>query len=152
MNRFFRSVPRSFILLIDLGIIFISVLASYLLRFNFNIPSRELSLIPYALLVFILIRGLSFLVTKSFTGIIRYTETQDITRIFLISSIGTVAIIIADIIINYIYGIYLIPRAIIIIEFITSSATLIAFRLIVKFTYWELKTPNQLATPAQHTL
>ena len=146
MNRFSRSAPRSFILLIDLLIISFSVMLAYLLRFNFNIPEKELLLLPYALLVFIVIRGLSFLITKSFSGIIRYTETQDITRIFIISIIGSVAIVIADLIINYFYDIYVIPRAIIIIEFITSSAGLIAFRLLVKLAYWELKNPNRVAT------
>jgi FlaA1/EpsC-like NDP-sugar epimerase len=47
-----------------------------------------------------------------------------------------------DLVLNLFYDIYYIPRAIIIIEFITSSAGLIAFRLLVKFTYWELKNPN----------
>ena len=145
MKRFSRGVPRSFILLIDLIIIFVSVMISYLLRFNFHIPETEITLLPYALLIFIGIRGTSFLITKSFSGIIRYTETQDITRIFIISTIGTIAIVLADIIINQIYNVYIIPRAVIIIEFIASSVGMIAFRLLVKSTYWELKTPNSKA-------
>jgi FlaA1/EpsC-like NDP-sugar epimerase len=83
-----------------------------------------------------------FLITKSFSGIIRYTETQDITRIFIISSIGTLVIVVLDILINVFYEVYIIPRAVIIIEFIASSAGMIAFRLLVKSTYWELKTPS----------
>ncbi|MCK5856456.1 MAG: polysaccharide biosynthesis protein [Bacteroidales bacterium] len=145
MKRFSRSAPRSFILLIDLIIIFFSVMISFLLRFNFNLPENELSRIPYAMLIFISIRGVSFLITKSFTGIIRYTETQDITRIFILSTIGSIAIVIVDIAIHLIYDVYLIPRAVIIIEFVTSSAGMIAFRLLVKSTYWELKTPNSKA-------
>jgi len=145
MKRFSRGVPRSFILLIDLIIIFVSVMISFLLRFNFHIPETEITLLPYALLIFIGIRGTTFLITKSFSGIIRYTETQDITRIFIISTIGTIAIVLADIIINQIYNVYIIPRAVIIIEFIASSVGMIAFRLLVKSTYWELKTPNSKA-------
>ena len=145
MKRFIQSAPRSFILIIDLIIVFFSVMISYLLRFNFDIPYREIILLPYSVIIFMSIRGLSFLVTKSFSGIIRYTETQDITRIFLISTIGTLAIVLADIIIKVFYEVYIIPRAVIIIEFITSSAGLIAFRLLVKFTYWELKNPNSEA-------
>jgi len=145
MEKFKRSAPRSFILLIDLIIIFFSVMISFLLRFNFNIPQSEVVLIPYALLIFIGIRGISFLITKSFSGIIRYTETQDITRIFIISTVGSVAIVLSDIIINLIYDVYIIPRAVIIIEFISSTVGMIAFRLLVKSTYWELKTPNSKA-------
>lgn len=146
MNQFSRSAPRSFILLIDLLIISLSVVLAYLLRFNFNIPEKELQLLPYALLIFILIRGVSFLISKSFSGIIRYTETQDINRIFIISITGSITIVIADVLIKYLYGIYIIPRAIIIIEFISSSIGMIAFRLLVKLTYWELKNPNRVAT------
>jgi FlaA1/EpsC-like NDP-sugar epimerase len=145
MRSFNRSAPRSFILLIDLVIIVFSVLTSYLLRFNFNIPESEIQIIPYALLIIVSIRGISFIITKSFSGIIRYTETQDITRIFIITSVGSIAIVLADVIIHFTDDIYLIPRAIIIIEFITSFVGMIAFRLLVKSTYWELKTPNSKA-------
>ncbi|RUA32309.1 MAG: polysaccharide biosynthesis protein [Bacteroidetes bacterium] len=145
MKKFSRSAPRSFILLIDLIIIFFSVMISFLLRFNFNIPENDVLLIPYALLVFMIIRGVGFLITKSFSGIIRYTETQDITRILIMNTIGSVVIVIADIIIKLIYDVYVIPRSVIIIEFIASSVGMIAFRLVVKSTYWELKTPNSKA-------
>jgi len=142
MQRFKRSAPRSFILLIDIVIVSIAVMISYLLRFNFNIPVKELDLLPYAMATFLVVRISIFLITKSFSGIIRYTETQDITRIFIISSIGTLAVIGMDILIKAIYDVYIIPRAVIIIEFIASSAGMIAFRLLVKSTYWELKSPS----------
>ena len=142
MQRFKRSAPRSFILLIDIVIVSIAVMISYLLRFNFNIPVKELELIPYAMATFLVVRVTIFLITKSFSGIIRYTETQDITRIFIISSVGTIVIVGMDILIKAIYDVYIIPRAVIIIEFIASSAGMIAFRLLVKSTYWELKSPN----------
>ena len=142
MKRFIQSAPRSFILIIDIIIVFFSIMISYLLRFNFNVPDAEIALLPYAVAIIIGLRALIFLITKSFSGIIRYTETQDITRIFIISIVGTFAIVLTDIVLKLFYDIYYIPRAIIIIEFITSSAGLIAFRLLVKFTYWELKNPN----------
>jgi FlaA1/EpsC-like NDP-sugar epimerase len=142
MKRFTRSAPRSFILLIDLVIVAVSVLISYLLRFNFNIPAKDLELLPYAMLIFIAVRGIIFLITKSFSGIIRYTETQDIQRIFIISSVGTLIVVAVDILINLFYQVYIIPRAVIVIEFIASSAGMIAFRLLVKSTYWELKSPD----------
>jgi len=145
MKRFTRSAPRSFILFIDLVIVSISVMISYLLRFNFNIPIKETDLIPIALLIILGTRISIFLITKSFSGIIRYTETQDITRIFIISSIGTLVIVGIDILIKVLYDIYIIPRAVIVIEFIASSAGMIAFRLIVKSTYWELKTSDNKA-------
>ncbi len=141
MASYNRSTPRSIILLIDLVIIFFSVMISYLLRFNFSIPYNEIELLPTALSIFMGVRLLSFIITKSFSGIIRYTETEDVTRIIFILLAGSIVLGAFDYIYFYFYEIIIIPRAILIIEFIASTVGLIAFRLLVKATYWEMKTP-----------
>lgn len=145
MASYNRNTPRSIILLIDVSIIFISVILAYLLRFNFSIPARELVNMPLALSIFLIVRLVSFLSTKSFSGIIRYTEIQDVIRVFLILISGTVILSIIDLIYYYTSDIILIPRAMIIIEFIASTIGLIAFRLLVKTTYMEMKSPTQTA-------
>lgn len=145
MASYNRNTPRSIILLIDVSIIFISVILAYLLRFNFSIPARELVNMPLALSIFLIVRLVSFLSTKSFSGIIRYTEIQDVIRVFLILISGTVILSIIDLIYYYTSDIILIPRAILIIEFIASTIGLIAFRLLVKTTYMEMKSPTQTA-------
>lgn len=145
MASYNRNTPRSIILLIDVSIIFISVILAYLLRFNFSIPARELINMPLALSIFLIVRLVSFLSTKSFSGIIRYTEIQDVIRVFLILISGTVILSIIDLIYYYTSDIILIPRAILIIEFIASTIGLIAFRLLVKTTYMEMKSPTQTA-------
>lgn len=137
-----RTTPRGLIFLIDLSIVAFSILLSYLLRFNFNIPDSELKLMPYGLAIIILVRAILFLSVKSFAGIIRYTETQDIIRIFLISLVGSLIIGAIDIGIKFFYEFYIIPRAIIIIEFIATAFALASFRMIVKVTYNEIKNPS----------
>ncbi len=143
MANYNRSTPRSIILLIDLFIVFIAVILAYLLRFNFSIPQSELIRLPSALGIFLLVRLITFLSTKSFSGIIRYTEIQDVVRVFLILISGTLALSLFDMVYFYFRDIILIPRAIIIIEFIASTIGLIAFRLLVKTTYSEMKNPTQ---------
>lgn len=143
MTSYNRSTPRGIILLIDIFIIFTAVILSYLLRFNFSIPARELVNLPMALGLFLTVRLISFISTKSFSGIIRYTEIQDVIRVFLILISGTILLVFIDLIYYYSRDIILIPRAILIIEFVVSTIGLIAFRLVVKTTYIEMKNPSQ---------
>ncbi len=145
MSSYNRSTPRSIILLIDLTIVFFSVMLSYLLRFNFSIPNAELQILPYSLLLFLGVRLITFISTKSFSGIIRYTETQDVSRIFIILLMGSALLGLFDFFYYHYEELIIIPRAILIIEFIVSFTGLIAFRLLVKTTYWELKSPSEVS-------
>ncbi len=145
MSSYNRSTPRSIILLIDLTIVFFSVMLSYLLRFNFSIPNAELQILPYSILLFLGVRLITFISTKSFSGIIRYTETQDVSRIFIILLMGSALLGLFDFFYYHYEGLIIIPRAILIIEFIVSFTGLIAFRLLVKTTYWELKSPSEIS-------
>ncbi|MBN2745430.1 MAG: polysaccharide biosynthesis protein [Bacteroidales bacterium] len=138
-----RTTPRSIILGIDIVIVFISILLAYLLRFNFNIPKTEIDLMPWAILAILSIRFLSFLLSKIFAGIIRYTEIQDVMRVLVVSLSGTIIITIFTLINHYLTDIYLIPRSVIIIELITTSLGLIFFRLIVKVSYTEFKSHDE---------
>ncbi len=138
-----RTTPRSIILGIDIVIVFISIMLAYLLRFNFNIPQTEIDLLPWAILAILSIRFFSFLLSKIFAGIIRYTEIQDVIRVLAVSLVGTVFIALFNLINHFFTDLYLIPRSVIIIELITTSLGLIFFRLIVKVSYTEFKTNNQ---------
>jgi len=137
-----RSIPRVLIFFIDIIIILFSVMVSYLLRFNFSIPANEIELLPIAVSIFLAVRIVSFVSTKSFSGIIQYTETQDVTRIIIILLSGSAVLSIIDYAYYFFEARVLVPRAILVIEFVTSAMGLIAFRLLVKTTYWELKSPS----------
>ncbi len=142
MKKNSRSTPRGIILLIDIAITFFAVMIAYLLRFNFHIPNDELDLLPISLSIFLIVRLISYFFAKTFTGIIQYTETEDVMRVLTTLLTGTLAIATIDYIYYFIDDIIIIPRAILIIEFIASAMGLISFRLLVKTTYSELKSPN----------
>ncbi|MCK5846929.1 MAG: polysaccharide biosynthesis protein [Bacteroidales bacterium] len=137
-----RAAPRAVILIIDVAMIFFSTMIAYLLRFNFNIPADQMELIPLAVTIFLVVRVASFAIAKTFTGIIQYTETQDVMRILSTLLVGTLIISIIDYVYYFTYDSILIPRAILIIEFISSSIGLISFRLLIKTTYSEFKSPR----------
>jgi len=72
-----NNTPRWLIILIDIALVMFSVLMAFLLRFNFLIEEKWLKLLPEIIGYFVLIRGISFLIARTYAGIIRYTSTQD---------------------------------------------------------------------------
>ncbi len=138
-----KNTPRWLIVLIDLFIVAISVVIAYLLRFNFEIPEWELKPMPEVLGYIVLIRFISFLIGKTYVGIVRYTSTQDIVRLFIVMMAGSIFFGLTNIFTYYQFDqIFFIPFSIIIIEFITSTLGMAAIRIIVKVTYLELTHPS----------
>ncbi len=144
MLTIIKHTPRWLIFLIDILIVLSSLLLAYLVRFNFNIPPNELGPLPSILLFVLLIRGLSFVLLRTYAGIIRYTSTEDAVRIFLVILGGSLFFVLTNIFTYYfINQKYFIPFSIIIIEFITSIFIMTTFRLLVKITYLEIINPSK---------
>jgi FlaA1/EpsC-like NDP-sugar epimerase len=144
MKLFFgkQSTPRWLIFLIDLSIVFFSVVLAYLLRFNFSIPPHELALLPRVMAVVLGVRTLSFLFFRTYAGIIRYTSTQDAMRIFLVVAGGSILFSLANVVFYYfISQTFIIPFSIIIIEFLAVIFAMITFRILVKIAWLELVNP-----------
>ncbi|MDZ7741275.1 MAG: hypothetical protein U5Q03_05880 [Bacteroidota bacterium] len=138
-----KNMPRWLIVLIDILIVFFSVILAYLIRFNFDIPNYELRPLPWILLIIAGVRLLSFLVGKTHFGILRYTSTQDIVRLLIVMLIGSVIFVSIDLFTYFFYGgIFFIPFSIIIIEFLMSFLGAASVRLIAKVTYLELSGPS----------
>ena len=132
------------IFLIDLGISLAAVVLAYLLRFNFDIPSSEMEPLPWILLYIGTIRSISFLIAKSYAGIIRYTSTGDALRVFGTILSGSLAFVLTNLVTFYfIDRFFFIPFSIIIIDFLATSFGMITFRLIVKLAYLELSHPDR---------
>jgi FlaA1/EpsC-like NDP-sugar epimerase len=138
-----QNIPRWFIFLIDILVVLFSVILAYLVRFNFNIPQLEIQSWPQVFLLILGVRALSFLISKTYAGIIRYTSTEDAVRIFLVLLSGSVLFGITNLFSYYfINEKYLIPFSIIIIEFISVTLGMVTFRILVKITYLEIKNPS----------
>jgi FlaA1/EpsC-like NDP-sugar epimerase len=85
-----RNVPRWIIFLIDTAIVLCALFAAYMLRFEFTIPAVEAGPLIFALPIYMIIRILSFLIGKTYAGIIRYTGTQDSVRILKVILAGSI--------------------------------------------------------------
>src|SRR5437879_5250117 len=83
LNFFWKyNLPRWSILCIDIIVCAFSLTLAFFLRFNFaSIPAHELKNFPIAYSLVISVRLLSFLFTKTYKGVVRYTGARDSLRI-----------------------------------------------------------------------
>jgi len=137
-----RNAPRWLILLIDLGISVFSIVLAYFLRFNFTIPEKYFIADNYTSLYWVIplvltIRFLSFIISKIYAGIVRYTGTRDTERILIVIFSGTVLLTIINFISRFVSGVYLIPFSVLGIDFLSNVFLMTAFRLFVKAVYFE---------------
>lgn len=138
------NLPRWLIFLIDLGISLFSVVLAYMLRFNFEIPSPDAAMMPSVITAVLIVRGISFLIARTYAGILRYTSTGDAVRIFVVTASGTALFIATNLVTFYLLSHYnFIPWSIIIMDFIFTAFLMTGFRLLVKVTFMELNNPSR---------
>jgi FlaA1/EpsC-like NDP-sugar epimerase len=137
-----RKLPRLVIFFIDLVICLFAIVIAYQVRFNFQVPKVELDSYPLVYSVVVGIRAVSFLLRKTYKGIIRYTGTNDAARIVLTLASGSAVMAIVNLISHEYDGIYIIPFSIIILEFLLTGFGMVFGRLAIKELYMELKNPS----------
>ena len=138
------NLPRWSILIIDTIICAFSLTLAVLLRFNFDdIPPVDKSNLPLDYAVVLVIRFVTFFISKTYKGVVRYTSSKDATRIFTIVIIGSVLIFISNLA-YYFFGskTYFIPNSIIIIDALCTLFLMISSRLAVKALFLETKNPT----------
>ncbi len=118
---------------------------AYLLRFSFLVPVDYLHKLPAVMLGVLIVRTACFIITKVYSGIIRYTGTQDLIRIFLVNLGGSFVFIIANIVFRFILDRpHLIPYNIIIIDFFILTLLMTSYRMLIKVAFMELNNPTRL--------
>lgn len=147
MNRVINktsNTPRWLIFAFDLFLSSLSIFMAYQLRFEFNIPDIEISILLSSFPLFILVRAASFYFGKIYAGIIKYTGAQDAFRIFTTLLIGTAILMVANFTRFYLYDQnYFFPLSILVIEFLLSCIGLIAYRIATKRIYEEATNPSK---------
>lgn len=138
-----KYTPRWIVFTIDVFISFASIIISYLLRFNFEIPDSELVSL-YVIVPFVVgIRILTFILARTYAGIIRYSGMYDSKRIFLTILSGSIFILFGNVFShNYITKTYIVPTSVVIIDFITTVFFMVALRWLVKILFFEYRTSS----------
>ena len=157
MDRRFKlfwdyNLPRWSILFIDTLICAFSLGLAFVIRFDFNsIPEADAKNLPYNFVVVLGIRFLSFAVSKTYKGVVRYTSSRDTVRIFTVIVSGSILIFIINVIsLYFIIGYYFIANSVIIIDALVSLFIMISSRLAVKALYFEIKNPADAFLPKQN--
>ena len=111
-----------------------------MLRFNFSVPEIEIDLLLPVLPVYIAVRAISFWLGGTYRIMVRYTSTEDARRIFMTVLAGTVTLSVLSALRHYVFdSTYLLPRPIIIIDFMGAVILLISTRIVMKLLYLKAK-------------
>lgn len=131
-----QNTPRWVVLSIDLIISGISFGFACLLTEVF-IKSLDLQLFTYLrpLLIVLFVRLIAFQITRSYSGIVRYTSTQDAVRIFFAIALSTAILLTAELIFELNSIRTYINPAVIIIDSLIALAALTGFRILFKLLY-----------------
>ncbi len=148
------NLPRWSILCIDLLICAFSLTLAFCLRFdiltyNFKIidltrmPPEDLKNLPLDFGIILSIRLVSFLISKTYKGVIRYTGSRDSMRILLVVLTGSIALFLINLVTHFTTGVFYIPSSVIIIDALCTMFVMICSRLAVKAIYFENKNPER---------
>lgn len=136
--NFESNAPKWIIFSIDVIIVTVSLGASFLLRFNFEIPEEELKGFINVFVTVLSVRIFVSYLFKTYSGVIRHTNIQDLQRLYLATTAGTAIIVILNLISFYITASYILPLSVVIIEYILTFFLIATFRTMIKMIFQEI--------------
>ena len=142
--------PRWVIIIIDLLISAFALGFAYIIRFDLkadiNLIKKEWVILSKSILFYFLVKFFVFYIFKIHKGLVRYTSTEDLKRIFLAVINCSFIFLIAGLIrYKFLDGYFLFPMSVLIMEFLAAFAFTIGSRFIVKLFYLERsKSRNEL--------
>jgi FlaA1/EpsC-like NDP-sugar epimerase len=141
-DRVFRvfkkhSLPRWLVFLIDSVTVFFSFLIAYMLRYNFEMTTIELSTVFKQALIVLVVYASFILIFKSYTGMIRHTTIRDTYKIIIANFSSLLVLFIITILSrkNEWSLLFNIPLSILLIHTGAVTILLFFFRVFVKVFY-----------------
>ena len=132
-----HSLPRWLVFLIDSGTVFFSFLIAYMLRYNFEVYTFDISTVFRQAFLVLVVYASFILVFKSYSGMIRHTTIRDSYKI-IISDFSALAVLSIVTILSRKYewnNILNIPISILLIHSGAVTIMLFFFRVFVKIFY-----------------
>ncbi|MFM6935504.1 MAG: polysaccharide biosynthesis protein [Flavobacteriales bacterium] len=123
--------------------IHLSALAfAYLIRFDlkadFSLIQTEWTILSKSLWFFIVIKLIVFYFFQIHKGLVRYTSTEDLKRIFLAEFLSSTIFLIAGFLrFQLMDGYFLFPMSVLVMEFLASVTFIVGGRFIIKLLYLE---------------
>ena len=94
--RSFSYTPRWIVFLIDVALAIMAVSVAYLIWVNFLIDRMRLDFVLTGALVIVGVRLISFLLGHTYSGIVRFTGTEDALRIYYVLTAGEIALLLGS--------------------------------------------------------
>lgn len=124
--------PRWVIFFIDVTFVLASFILAYMVSLDFSSKSLDLNHFYEAMAVVLCIRVIAFVVFKTYSGIIRYTNSEDTIRLFTVITASSVCIAIANTLFFLFSKEFLISYSVIVIDYLALLCQMILFRVLVK--------------------
>jgi FlaA1/EpsC-like NDP-sugar epimerase len=139
MLQIFRdhSLPRWLVLLIDMSVVYFSFLIAYMLRYNFEIFTFEISVAFRQAIIVLSVYTAFMLMFKSYSGMIRHTTIEDTYKIILTNFAAVAILFIVTLMSrqNAWKPLFNIPLSILLIHSGAVTILLFVFRVFVKIFY-----------------
>jgi FlaA1/EpsC-like NDP-sugar epimerase len=131
-----RITSPWWIFIIDLLLTSFAFMLAYVLRMNLHLPEVSVSTFIETGIWTVVIYALSFLITKSYKGVIRHTDLDELGRLFSANLLAILILFTMDYV-NSVAGILALnlPDLVILLQFVFSFFLLTAFRMLVRETY-----------------
>ena len=140
--RKMHITPPWLVMVIDLLWVAVSVFLTLILRDNFQFPSRlNFSDWVYAPVLILIVRFIFFEVFQTHHLVIRYTNTQDVVKLFWSCLAGTGAVVVFNVIDFLLTKRFVIPNSVLFMEFFITMVLLVFYRFAFKLYYLETMNP-----------
>ncbi len=133
---FSRHTPRWIVFNIDLMVVAFSFVFSYSIIRNLQFETFTTQDILIPLMLMLLFKATSIVITKSYKGIIKYTSIQDASRIFVAMTMSTFAFVLVRRYLQSNHDVLIVARrSIIIMDYLISLVLLTSLRVCYKMIY-----------------
>lgn len=136
-------------MLMDLGLSAVSLLLAYIIRFDLKADKAlwraEWEILSKSLLLFFVVRFLTFYIFKIHKGMVRHTSTADFRRLFLAVTTSSFIFLLLGLLRFYFYDqFFLFPSSVLIMEYLIFIFLATVSRFTIKLWYLEsVKTKEE---------
>lgn len=127
--------PRWIIFAIDVCLSLFAIVVACLVLANFQLDKISWNPLVKIVLVVIGVRVISFIIGRTYSGIIRYTGTEDVLRIFYVLTAGELVLLLFNAGFFIFDQAFFIPLGFLLIEYMVLMCIMTISRLFVKITF-----------------
>ena len=127
--------PRWIIFILDVCLSLFSIGVACLVLANFQIDKIVLEPLIKIMFIVVGVRMVGFILGKTYSGIIRYTGTEDVLRIFYVLTAGELVLLLFNAGFFIFDQTFFIPLGFLLIEYMVLMCTMTILRLFVKITF-----------------